>query len=134
MMTPKRFPSVLPFLPGVMELPRSFGVPSLVLVRKMSKADLRESPSRRYTHASHCVVLLTDALSLLQALQSNWDSNWDTDHKDLSAALASLCRSHAVTLQWISSHYNMPGNEAADSLARRAQQKSTWIDLPATLR
>ena len=47
------------------------------------------------THGSHRVVLLTDALSILQALQSNRD----TVHNDLSAALASLCRSHAVTLQ-----------------------------------
>ena len=63
------------------------------------------------THTSHSVVL-TDALSTLQALQSHKDN----DHNNLSAALASLCRSHAVTLQWIPSHCNMPGNEAADSL------------------
>ena len=47
------------------------------------------------THASPSVVLLTDALSVLQALQSNRD----TELNDLSAALASLCRRHAVTLQ-----------------------------------
>ena len=41
-----------------------------------------------------------------------------TNHNDLSAALASLCRSHAVTLQWNPSHCNMPGNEAADFLAK----------------
>ena len=40
------------------------------------------------------VVLLTDALSVLQAIQSNRD----TELNDLSAALASLCRRHAVTL------------------------------------
>ena len=66
------------------------------------------------THASPNVVLLTDALSVLQALQSNKD----TELNDLSAALASLCRGHAVTLQWIPSHCNVPGNEAADSLAK----------------
>ena len=42
-------------------------------------------------------------------------SNRDTELNDLSAALASLCRRHAVTLQWIPSHCNLPGNEAADS-------------------
>ena len=63
------------------------------------------------THASPNVVLLTDALSALQALQSNRD----TEHNSLSAALAFLCRGHAVTLQWIPSHCNLPGNEAADS-------------------
>ena len=83
------------------------------------------------THASPNTVLLTDALSVLLALQSNRD----TKLNDLSAALASLCRGHVVTLQWIPSHCNVPGNEAADSLAkRRAQQRSKWKGPPATLR
>ena len=55
-----------------------------------------------------------DALSVLLAFQSNRD----TELNDLSAALASLCRGHAVTLQWIPSHCIVPGNEAADSLAK----------------
>ena len=71
------------------------------------------------THASPNVVLLTDALSVLQALQSNRD----TELNDLSAALASLCRGHAVTLQWIPSHFNVPCNEAADSLAKDGTTK-----------
>ena len=84
------------------------------------------------THASPNVVLFTDALSVLQALQSNRDtehnhlsaavlqalqSNRDTELNDLSAVLASLCRGYAVTLQWIPSHCDVPGNEAADTLA-----------------
>ena len=71
------------------------------------------------THASHSVVL-TDALSILQALRSNRNT---TNHNNLSAALASLCKSHAVILQWIPSHCNMPGNEAADSLAKEGTTK-----------
>ena len=82
------------------------------------------------THASPNVVLLTGALSVLQALQSNRD----TDHNDLSTALASLCRRHAVTLQWVPSHCNVPSTEAADSLQRKAQQRSKWIGPPATMR
>ena len=66
------------------------------------------------THAFYSVVLLTDALSILQALQSNRD----TDHNDLSAALASLCKSHAVTLLLIPSHCNVPAIKAADFLAK----------------
>ena len=71
------------------------------------------------THASPNVVLVTDALSVLQALQSNRD----TELNDLSTALASLCRRHAVTLQWIPSHCNLPGNEGADSLAKEGTTK-----------
>ena len=70
------------------------------------------------THASSNVVL-TEALSVLQALQSNIG----TELNDLSAALASLCRGHAVTLQWIPTHCNVPGNEAADSLAKEGTTK-----------
>ena len=73
------------------------------------------------THASHSVVLLTDTLSILQALQSNRE----TDHNDLSAALASLCRRHAVTLQWIPIYCDVPGNEAADSLAKESTTKES---------
>ena len=71
------------------------------------------------THASPSVVLLTDALSVLQALQSNRDTN----HNNLSVALASLCRSHAVTLQCIPSHGNVHGNEAAASLVKEGTTK-----------
>ena len=71
------------------------------------------------THASPNVVLLTDALSVLQALQSNRD----TELNDLSTALASLCRRHAVTLLWIPYHCNLPGNEAADSLTKEGTTK-----------
>ena len=46
-MTPKRSPSVLPFLPRVRELLPSFCVPSLVLVRRTPEAALRESPLLR---------------------------------------------------------------------------------------
>ena len=71
------------------------------------------------THASPNVVLLMDTLSVLQALQSNMD----TELNDLSTALASLCKRHAVTLQWIPLHCNLPGNEAADSLAKEGTTK-----------
>ena len=71
------------------------------------------------THVSPNVVLLTDVLSVLQAVQSNRD----TELNDLSTALASLCRGHAATLQWIPSHCNVPGNEAADSLAKEGTTK-----------
>ena len=71
------------------------------------------------THASPSGVLLTDTLSALQALQTNRD----TELNELSAALALLCRGHAVTLQWIPSHCNVHGNEAADSLTKEGTTK-----------
>ena len=80
------------------------------------------------THASPNVVLLTvtDALSVLQALQSNWD----TELNDLSTALASLCRP--------CNGYHPTATCLAMRLLtlwqRRAQQKSKWIGPPATLR
>ena len=70
------------------------------------------------THASPNVVL-TGALYVLQALQSNRD----VELNDLSTAIASLCRRHTVTLQWIPPHCNLPGNEAADSLAKEGTTK-----------
>ena len=86
------------------------------------------------THASPNVVLLADALPVLQAFQSNRD----TEHNDLSAALDSLCRGHAVTLQWIPSHCNVPANEATKEQVNgstsyhevktilKAKQQSKW--------
>ena len=50
-------------------------------------------------------------------------SNRNTNHNDLCASLASLYRNHAVTLQWIPSYCNVPGNEAADSLAKEGTTK-----------
>ena len=70
------------------------------------------------THASPNVVLLTDTLSVLQALQSNRD----TELNNQSATLASLCRGHAVTLQWIPTKCSYP--EVKTIL--KAKQHSKW--------
>jgi ribonuclease HI len=70
-------------------------------------------------HASHNVVFLTDALSVLQALQPNRH----TELNDLSSTLTSLCKNHTVVLQWIPSHCNVSGNEIADSLAKEGTTK-----------
>ena len=62
---------------------------------------------------------LMDALSVLHVQQSGKH----TDLNDLSSTLASLCRSHTVTLQWIPSHCSLLGNEAADSLAKEGMKQ-----------
>ena len=75
------------------------------------------------TPTSHSVVLLTDAL---QALQSNMDA----DHNDPPSALASVCRSHVVTLKWIPSHCNVRAMRLLTPWQSRVQQRSKWIGLP----
>ena len=68
-----------------------------------------------------------DKISLTTGLYStNYKAEAEAlndDHDNLSAALASLRRSHAVTLQWIPSHCSVPGNEAAASLAKEGTTK-----------
>ena len=79
------------------------------------------------THPSHSVVLLMDALSILQSLQSNWD----TDHNGLSApfaeAMQSPCNGYHPTATCLA-------RRLPTLWQRRAQQKSKWVGLPATLR
>jgi len=70
-------------------------------------------------HTTHNIVFLSDALSVLQAL----DSSNNTELNDLSSTLASLCTSHNVTLQWIPAHCGIRGNEEADSLAKEGTTK-----------
>ncbi|XP_070183027.1 uncharacterized protein, partial [Littorina saxatilis] len=77
------------------------------------------------------VVLFSDAKSVLQAL----DTAKDKELNDLSSALTSLCRAHTVVLQWVPSHCNILGNEAADTLGEglgeqgekdRAEDRTLW--------
>ena len=82
------------------------------------------------THASPNVVLLTDALSVLQALQSNRD----TELNDLSAALASLCRGHESPCNGFHPTATCLAMRLLTLWQRTAQQKSKWIGPPATLR
>uniref|UniRef100_A0A0B7BN25 RNase H type-1 domain-containing protein n=1 Tax=Arion vulgaris TaxID=1028688 RepID=A0A0B7BN25_9EUPU len=60
------------------------------------------------------VVFFTDALSVLQALQSN--------HPSLRKELSKISTNKRVTLQWVPSHCGVPGNEKADKLALCSMQ------------
>ena len=62
------------------------------------------------------VVSLTDALSVLQALESN-------KLHQLTQALQQVSRTRRVVLQWIPAHCGIPGNEKADTLAKRGAQE-----------
>ncbi|PVD27009.1 hypothetical protein C0Q70_12159 [Pomacea canaliculata] len=68
---------------------------------------------------SNNVVFFTDALSVLQALQTARDKELN----DLTTALSSLCGDYTVVLQWIPSHCGVFGNEAADTLAKEGSTK-----------
>ena len=69
------------------------------------------------------VVFFTDALSVLQALNSN-------KLPQLARAMANTSRSRVV-LQWIPAHCGIPGNEEADRLAKQGSH-STQPDNPVS--
>ena len=61
------------------------------------------------------VVIFSDALSVLQALKDPKNKEMN----ELASTLSTLCcNTEQTTLQWIPSHCNIPGNEAADKLAK----------------
>ena len=60
----------------------------------------------------HQVAIFTDALSVLQALQSG-----KLPH--LSAELSKVAVKYRIVLQWVPSHCGIPGNETADKLAKK---------------
>ena len=64
------------------------------------------------------VVILTDALSVLDGLKNGKEKCLDPLHK----ALAKLSSKANVTLQWIPAHCGIPGNEIADALAKEGSR------------
>ena len=67
----------------------------------------------------HCqqVVFLTDALSVLQALEND-----KLPH--LTSALQQVRRTRRVVLQWVPAHCGVPGNERADELDKAGAQEN----------
>ena len=75
------------------------------------------------TDQSKQIVFLTDALSVLQTLQAG-------GHLELRRLLENI-KSHRTVLQWIPAHCGIPGNEEADSLAKKGSEKEQ-TDVSAT--
>ena len=65
------------------------------------------------------VIIFTDSLSTLDALENGTDTSKDITH--LSWSLHNLISKHQkrVVLQWIPAHTGIPGNERADALAKK---------------
>ena len=71
------------------------------------------------TSENNCtqVVFLSDALSVLQAFQNN-------KLPSLFQALWQVAHTRRTVLQWILAHCGVPGNEQADTLAKRGAKMS----------
>lgn len=78
----------------------------------LKKAAERLTRNHNRTHDN--IVIFTDALSVLQALQNPKSKELDR----LSGTLATLAKSANLTLQWIPAHCGVQGNEIADALAK----------------
>ena len=86
---------------------------------------LKETKETFHTNKEKCsnLVIFTDSLSVLQALENQKISN-NTIEKlkiDIHGIISTF--SVKITLQWIPSHCDLPGNEAADRLAKRGANK-----------
>jgi hypothetical protein len=66
-------------------------------------------------------IILSDSMSALRAIQYPGNkSGQQVIHAILRTATSTKTHGIAVGLQWIPAHYNEPGNEAADQLAKEA--------------
>ena len=81
----------------------------------------------RCDHQAANVVIFTDSLSALQALE-NYSSSQDRDICCLAQSLNKLLISYdiEVTLQWIPGHEDVSGNERADRLAKEGSKKEQY--------
>ena len=70
------------------------------------------------------VIIFTDSLSTLQALQ-NLETENDLGIEHLAVTIDKLLTSYAIqlTLQWIPGHCDLQGNERADRLAKEGARK-----------
>ena len=73
-------------------------------------------------------LILTDSLSSVEALTTPHDSNHYLIYK-IAHKIYNL-PSHLISIQWIPSHMGIPGNEAADLLAKEALELQNITNMP----
>ena len=86
---------------------------------------LKETKETFHTNKEKCsnLVIFTDSLSVLQALENQKISNHTIEKLKIDIHSIITTFSVKITLQWIPSHCDLPGNEAADRLAKRGANK-----------
>ena len=86
---------------------------------------LKETKETFHTIKEKCsnLVIFTDSLSVLQALENQKISNHTIEKLKIAIHDIITTFSVKITLQWIPSHCDLPGNEAADRLAKRGANK-----------
>ncbi|XP_046542833.1 uncharacterized protein LOC124253160 [Haliotis rubra] len=78
------------------------------------------------------VVILSDSLSALQSLATKHSSSRPDTIRDILVLIQKLRRENEkeITLCWIPSHMDIPGNERADKLAKQALELDVSLDHP----
>lgn len=79
-----------------------------------------ESVRENMEYMKDNIVFLTDSLSIIQALKDPKNQSLRT----LCTNFTAICNSKTCTVQWIPAHCDIPGNDAADHLAKEGSRKA----------
>ena len=91
----------------------------------------------QHARTSHSldVVIHTDSMTAIKALQASHTENPHLTHDIHTAAAAIQNDGRTVTINWVPSHVGIRGNDDADALARQgAHMPDITLHIPRTLR